>query len=228
MISIEDIMHKDSVETLEKEYNALREKHPDVSVQTICKRGPLAKVTTDLCGEMPVDLIVMGTTGSSGWAGKLFGSNTSKLLSTIQVPVLTVPEQADVTVFPQRVMVATDLLHYVRQEVFEPLRKLIEPFGSKVEFVNVIDADRSTRKLQKEKAAHFDDWFDADYHPFHFKEHNDIESAILDYMDTHPAHLFVVIAQQRGFWENLFHKSITRSLAKHAKVPLLVLPSLKS
>ena len=52
---------------------------------------------------------------------------------------------------------------------------------------------------------------------------NDVEDSILDFIKLHRIDLLAVAKHKRGFWDSLFHSSLTKKLAMHINIPLLVL-----
>ena len=45
------------------------------------------------------------------------------------------------------------------------------------------------------------------------------------YAGDHEVDLFVMVTMHRKFWENIVHRSMTRQMAIHSKIPILVLYS---
>lgn len=66
-----------------------------VKVTTAVVTGPPARSILDQAGQLPADLIVMGTHGASGVERLMLGSITEKVLRKASCPVLVVTRQAD-------------------------------------------------------------------------------------------------------------------------------------
>ena len=62
--------------------------------QVVTAEGPVVGEILRIAGELPADLIVMGTHGASGFERLLLGSVTEKVLRKAPCPVLTVPRLA--------------------------------------------------------------------------------------------------------------------------------------
>jgi nucleotide-binding universal stress UspA family protein len=60
-------------------------------------------------------------------------------------------------------------------------------------------------------------------HTFHIFEGSYTEDDLLQYAIDDQADLIAVVKRDRGFWKNLFHKSMTKSLAFRTHIPLLVM-----
>jgi hypothetical protein len=166
----------------------------------------------------------MGTTGAFGMVENMLGSNTSALVGETKTPIIAVPKDAEVN-FPKHIIVANDLMDSGEEEIFDVLKEIATETYSSIDFLFIGDKEEDAySKIERLKLADFDSKFDTEYHPFHFKENENVEDGILEYIENKDFDLLVVIAHQRGFWEGLSHKSISKSLVKHAIIPTLVLP----
>lgn len=68
-----------------------RAAHPEVALDIQVLHGPSVGMLTQQSGE--ADLLVMGTRGRGGFAGKLLGSVSQKVLRAAQCPVIVVPAE---------------------------------------------------------------------------------------------------------------------------------------
>lgn len=73
---------------IEAAIRTARRRFPDVEVQIEIVHGPSARVLTEATGKS--DLMVMGTRGRGGFAGKLMGSVSHKVLQAAACPVIVV------------------------------------------------------------------------------------------------------------------------------------------
>ncbi len=75
---------------LDEALTSLKEKHPELSVSTIMKKGDAAMQILAVSEEAEVDLIVMGCRGQSGLTEWFLGSVTSHVVSHCMNPILIV------------------------------------------------------------------------------------------------------------------------------------------
>jgi nucleotide-binding universal stress UspA family protein len=52
----------------------------------------------------------------------------------------------------------------------------------------------------------------------------DFENAIELYHVQHETDMAALITYPKGFWEKIFHKSVTRKMAFHSTIPVLAIP----
>ena len=139
------------------------------------------------------------------------------------MPIITVPSKANLSL-PKKIVVANDLTDSGENQLYSTLKMIAGENKSSIDFLFIVDEDeKANRKIEHLKAAKFDEDFDASYHPFHFKESDDAEKGILNYLNSKEFDLLVVVTHQRSFWERLVDKSVSKSLVKHAEIPILVL-----
>ena len=64
----------------------------------------------------------------------------------------------------------------------------------------------------------------APYNPsFHHTENEDTVEGIMEFALANQASMIILIPKNQGFLEGLFHRSVTKKLAYHSSIPLLVL-----
>lgn len=224
LINIDKIALEESEKAMQLQLEYVHSNYSNIKISTLCRSGLLVDSVSQIGTNNEVDLIVLGTTGASGAIENMLGSNASALIGNVNVPIITIPKEGMIN-FPKHIVVANDLMDSGEEDMFDVLKELAIDTYSSIDFLFIVnEEDQATGKIKRLKAADFDSRFDTQYHPFHFKESEDVEEGILDYIENKNFDLLVVVSHQRRFWEGLFHKSISKSLVKHAKLPILILP----
>ena len=165
-------------------------------------------------------LIIAGSTGESGIFKKLFGSVTTQLAKTCKSPVLIVPHGATYNKI-------TDILYTVDNIEIDlrALPKVLDfasIFGAAVHFVHVKDEDRYPSKELITIAL--------STHPdlivsFDTIVGEDVSKAIDEYATQHSVDIIAMSTRERGFFADLFHRSITKNMTISTTIPLLILHS---
>lgn len=167
------------------------------------------------------DLIVMGTTGASGLQELLIGSNAASVIGKSEVPVLIIPASATFTEF-KHILYASD---YSEPE-FPAVARLKY-------FAELNDADVTVLHVTTD----FDRYFNAERNFFvrnkqHIREEkinmvksdqSDVAEGINQYTAAHQVDLVVLAKHNRSFFDRLFHRSLSKRMAYHTTIPLLVL-----
>jgi nucleotide-binding universal stress UspA family protein len=223
LVNLDRIAGEEAKKSIKEQIAYLRLNYSNITFKSLCTTGLLVDTIKRVCNTENIDLVVMGTIGATGFVNNVLGSNTAALIGAIKTPIIAVPDKATIK-FPEHMVVANDLVLGGEEELFEPLKEIIAGTNSSIDFLFVVDEEyKLDNKIQRVKAANFDEEFDVQYHPFHFRNSENIEDGILDYITKKEVDLLVVVSHQRNFWEKLFQKSISKSLVKSIDIPILVL-----
>ena len=84
--------HVKKVEETESNFKQLINKYPDVLFETFYTGGHMTEKLSNYVNNHAIDLIVMGSHGSSGKSAYFIGSNTQKTARTVHCPILVIKE----------------------------------------------------------------------------------------------------------------------------------------
>lgn len=193
-----------------------------IGVETEVSLGYAATDLVLYSDKEDVDLIVMGTTGESGFLRKAFGSVSTHVAKNAHCPVIFIPNDAEFKGL-SNIMFASDnkaidqvivrsiakllkkfnpYIHMVHVDVEEDAD--FEVFGFKVDFIENHDHSKvSYRKIELEDAS--------------------IKHGLKTYQEQHEIDMLVMITQHRGFLEDMFHRSTTKQMILDTKIPIMVL-----
>jgi nucleotide-binding universal stress UspA family protein len=160
------------------------------------------------------EMVVMGTKGASGVDAVLFGSVASTVIRTTVVPVISVPVNYEYKGFNE-IVFATDGVTDYKSRSLEPIQKLHAKFKSQVTVfsVNKEGEDKDFLSLNIDiKNAHYST-----------VEDNNIASAVTTFCKEKNADLLVLLPKHTGFFDRLFHKSVSKELVEQAQLPILSL-----
>ncbi len=165
----------------------------------------------------PTNLIVMGSKGASHFKKARLGGTTVSVIDSNYAPVLAIPEFAEFRNF-NNVVYATDLKNIQKElELIVPFAKI---FGSRVNMVHVVPA--IDKKVEAEQKA-IEGLIKGVQYPIEFRLLIDenIPSAIDFHIQETRADLLTTFTHELTLFEKLFARSVTRTLAYQASVPLL-------
>jgi nucleotide-binding universal stress UspA family protein len=192
----------------------------------VIKGDPIYQ-TEELCKEGKVDLIVMGTTGASGLA-EIFGTVTYEVISRVTVPVLIVPAQCQVKEI-KHIVYATNLGEN-ESDTIDTLRELSEDFDASLTCLHFNtdydDFDENRKQildLSKKYA-----FTPINKLNFELIAKSSVEKGLVEYLDETNVDIITIKPEDRGFLASLFHTSLTKKLAYHSKMPVLVIKNTNS
>lgn len=224
LVNLDKVALEEAEKSMSNQIEYLNLNYSNISFKSLCVPGLLVDSVKRIGKNKEVDLIVMGTNGASGVVEDYLGSNTSEIIGSINIPIIVVPSKSTNN-FPQRIVVANDLKESGEEQLLDALKEIVVKTAPEVEFLFIVNEEnQADKKIERLRAAQFDENFDTSYHPFHFRENENVDEGILEYIEGKNFDMLVLTAHQRGFWEGLFHKSVSKSLVKHATLPIMVLP----
>lgn len=212
MIDISDIIKKESQEGLQKEKERLEKFGVRVEVESAY--GLAVDLTKHLAEKLSADLIVMGTHGASGLKGKLFGSVTSGMVGSSACPVLAIPEDCDIMSF-RKLVFAWDLEEISQAHIY-PIKSLTSSLGLELDLVHVsMDESKGTDALLLQETAE-----KIGATEFHEIIGEEVDKTLEEYSSQNNA-LLAVVARKHGLLHKFFIKSHSKSIANHARQPML-------
>jgi len=187
--------------------------------------GSLSFNISELVSEKNIDLIVMGTKGASGLAAAVIGTNTADAIQASNCPLIAVPEIAPIA-GPKNILFATDNKGLSNSELLKPMMEIARRFNAKIHLMNVLDEGKMTSVDEAVAGLKLDNILEDIEHDFHFENSNDKAGAIEQFVETHSIDMLAAVPRRNNFFDSIFHRSVTRKLALHSKVPLLVMHDL--
>lgn len=179
---------------------------------------PMEDVILQYAKEKKVDLIVMGTKGAKGLKKILSGSKTAHLIEHSSVPILAIPVKATFTQL-KKMVYASDLKNV--QGETRSLSRIAAYFGAEIMVLHIAPANSASRVDRSLEPALIEK---SQYGAisFHQLQSDDVAKAIENFIGENKADILVMYTHELDFLERVMDMSVTRKMAFHTKVPLLV------
>ncbi len=187
---------------------------------TIVQEGDTVSGILEVAKKKKANMIVMGTHGSSKLSNVVFGSNTAKIISKSEIPVLTIPLTYRLKHIEKLVYSSdfTNLKHELNaiipfsQAMQIPIEVLFMDYG--------LDKTKNVEKMMDEvkKSTGFINLM------FKHKKavlEDSLANQIKAYTKKNNKVILVMFSQERSFFEKIFISSKTEELSYDIKVPLL-------
>jgi nucleotide-binding universal stress UspA family protein len=175
---------------------------------------------TNYSNQNDIDLIIMGSHGSSGFEEIFVGTNTEKVVRLSNTPVLIIKNKTD-KLNIKKIVFASDFSKEIKKPFLE-LLKFVNIFNAKLKLVmictpNSFKTTSSAQKIMKEFVAEFDM---PDYSMEIYNDTN-IEKGITNYADTKEADLIALCTHGRTALTHFFNGSISEDLVNHTTRPVI-------
>lgn len=192
-----------------------------VNIRTICNIGFTVTDISEKAEEEKVDLIVMGTTGTSGMEGMLFGSIAGGVISKTNTPTLLIPQSAKFST-KTSFGLATDFKINCGKESIQLLNEILKVHEQdQVKVVHVLPEAESKPGAQDEKKI--TSTLKGLKLSFHYLHDKNISNAIDNFIEASGVGFLCAISHKHTYMYKMFHGSTTKKLAFQAHTPLLVL-----
>ena len=167
-----------------------------------------------------IDLIIMGSHGTSGIEELLIGSNAEKVVRLSEIPVLILKKDINQARFDNFVF-ASDF----SEEVKKPFQKMIEfaqIFTAKISLVMIATPNSFKNTIDSEKKMkQFVKNFDIQNYSLHIFNDTNIENGIINFSKKINADLIGLCTHGRTGLAHFFNGSISEDLVNHATKPVI-------
>ncbi|MEP3836748.1 MAG: universal stress protein [Algibacter sp.] len=170
-----------------------------------------------------IDITVMGTKGSAGAKGFLFGSQTVRVINKIKnCPVLIIPEEFDF-VKPTQIAFPTDFNRFYGEETLN-IKRLAELYNSKIRILHINEEDKLTH-LQENNLEMLKTYFTNYAYSFHWMpDYAKKTQEINDFIEELDINILVMINYKHSLIEKIIKEPVITKIGFKPLVPVLVIP----
>ena len=216
LLDLNEMLAKESEQGLTEEKNWILEKYPNsnLTVKTHSVFGSPVDSIRKMKKSGSYDIVIMGTKGASGVDAVLFGSVASNVIRDTVVPVISIPPNYKFSGF-KHVVFASDGKEIKNFDTVAPIAKLQDQFKSEVTLFSVTEEGKETDWSELKiaiKNAHYST-----------VESDDVAGEVTKFCQDKNADLLVILPKHTGFFDRLFHHSVSKELVEQAKMPILAL-----
>jgi nucleotide-binding universal stress UspA family protein len=226
-----DVLMDDSDNELRKLKEQLENDDSNSSFKPLIKiineTGILTDVVNVIVADHKVDLLIMGTHGTSGFSHFLLGDHSRKMIDGTIKPLLLIPPAAKIAPI-KKIAFATDFQQ--PEEDLKAIYNLI-PFArlvnAEILLTHVYDEKQHTPEFQKWLKQFLADISNkANYPHIYYRmiKNSNTESG-LDWLCEHGhVDMLAMVHRQHSFFDNLLKGSHTKKMADQIPIPLMVIP----
>ena len=171
--------------------------------------------------EKKIDLIVMGTKGTSGAEDVSVGRNTMDVITKVKCPVLVIPEKAKYKKI-RNAAFPTDYNSAYNNRVISTICETIDLHNARLRILHLRKTERELTSFQKENKSLLKTSIEKRKISFH--DLNDkTPTAIGSFIASDNIDLITMYAKNLNFFQCLFFTPTVASASYHSEIPMLVL-----
>ncbi len=195
---------------------ARKKGYGNVLSSAVLRSGDLHASMKQVVEEEGINLVVMGTSGTTGWFESILGSQTGDAIVSLDVPVMSIPlglKYAKIQTI--------GFANLYREKDFVALQKLCimtAPFQSTIKSIFVKKPHSEVTQVQ------IDGWEARCNHlnvQFFVIPDDDVRETIDDFITNQNIDVMAMLTEKRGFFEELFNSSLTQKLSNKLDIPIL-------
>ena len=171
-----------------------------------------------------IDMVVMGTKGTTDAVEFLMGSNTVKVLRKIgDCPVLVLPEGYPYSE-PKQIAFPTDFNRNYDIKELQSLKDLADLYHSHIRIVHV-KVNNDLSETQDINMNILKNYLEDYEHSFDWLPNTTTKSkAIASFIEHQNIDLLAMVNYKHGMLENILKEPVIKNLAFHPTIPILVIP----
>ncbi|CAM3544963.1 universal stress protein [Flavobacterium gelidilacus] len=180
--------------------------------------GALTSNIKDCIVEEKIDFVVMGTAGASGWKEFFIGTNTGDALTSVSVPLLSVPLEAKY----KNINNICFTTRY-RDKDIKALQSVLQIAKLMKAEVKCLYVQSLTSDVNEEKIETWKKLFADEQVTFFVESSEYIEETIIEFLDFHEIDILAMANYKRSFFVELFTTHLTEKLSYKTEIPILVI-----
>lgn len=171
-----------------------------------------------------IDMVVMGTKGTTDAVEYMMGSNTVKVLRNIgDCPVLILPDGYHY-VQPKQIAFPTDFNRNYMVKELKSLRDLADLYNSRIRVVHV-KVNNELSDSQDANMKILDNYLGEHEHSFDWLTDSSTKSkAIAAFIESESIDILAMINYKHGLLEGILREPVIKKIAFHPTTPILVIP----
>ena len=183
------------------------------------KDGDLVSAIKESIADDAIDYLVIGTSGATGWESFFMGTNASSIITDAGIPVYCVPSDA-----PFQKIDTIGFTTRFRPKDKKALQTVLQLAHKAKAKVKCLYVKTSNSDVSNATIAEWKEEFKSEPIDFYIIEDDDIQVIITDFIMYKEVDVLIMLPYKRGFFEGLFHTSLTKKLATDFEIPILSIP----
>lgn len=222
LITIDEKAMKELLEL--KEMAEVSNKNANHSFEIILSQHKLIKAIETEVKERNIDMVIMGTKGSSATKGFLYGSNTINIIKKMRLcPVLVVPDEYEF-IDPKQIAFPTDFNRFYDDKKLKYLKNLAGLFNSQIRIVH-IKSEKQLDDIQEYNYAKLKSYLKDYKFSFHWMpDYTKKAEEIHIFIEDLKINILAMINYRHSLIEDILKEPVIKNISLKPIIPFLVIP----
>jgi hypothetical protein len=199
--------------------------HPDNSkhtYHTISTFNALLEAVNQTIAKRDIDMVIMGTKGTTGSRSVIFGTNTINMMEKVtSCPVMAIPEEVRFSP-PREIVFPTDFKTSFKRREIRYLLEICTMHGTFIRVLHIeeqakLSADQQSNKELLESILSETD------HSFHTLTDVKVHAGINAFIESRGSDMVSFINKKHNFFGSMFSKPLVKEMGYHSRIPILTL-----
>ncbi|MGL2995186.1 universal stress protein [Flavobacterium sp. TSSA_36] len=199
---------------------AEKEKLGHIKITHRLMDGDLVTTIQTVIKEENINFVVMGTAGANGWETFFIGTNTGSVISSVSVPVLSVP-----LVAPYKKIKTIGFTTKFREKDKNALQLICTIAKKTNAEVKCLYVKTNQSDVKQATIQEWETQFANEPVQFTILPLEDVQGTILDFVSQKSIDVLAMVTYKRNFFVELFNPSLTRKFSDYSEIPILALQS---
>ncbi len=200
----------------------LHNTNPKHTYHTISCYNSLIDAINDTIAKKDIDIVVMGTKGSTGAKGVIFGTNTVATMEAVtDCPVLSVPENFRFSP-PVEIVFPTDYKTNFKRRELKYVLDISKMHKTPIRVLHIIEEPKLSKKQEANKELLESILSDVEFST-HTLPDTKVHKGIGFFIESRGSDMVAFLNKQHSFFGIMFTKPLVKEIGYHAKIPILVL-----
>lgn len=196
--------------------------NPKHTYHSISTYNSLLEAINDTVAKKDIDMVVMGTKGSTGAKGVLFGTNTVAAMEAVtDCPVLSVPEDFRFSP-PMEIVFPTDYNTSFKRKELNHLLDISKMHGTPIRVLHIMEETKLSKTQEANKEL-LEAIFEDIIYSFHTLEDTKVHKGIGFFIESRGSDMVAFLNKKHSFFGIMFTKPLVKEIGYHARIPILVL-----
>ncbi|MDP2176414.1 MAG: universal stress protein [Bacteroidota bacterium] len=216
-----DVLNEDAEKEITDAKAIITSKYHLNNIKTVILNNQnIADSIENYVNKNEIDLVIMGTHGSSGIESIVMGHVTKSLINISSVPLIAIPPSYTFNKI-KTIIYASDLKD-IEYEI-QPILPLAQLLKAEIHVLHIIPHNHLIETNNNHIIKDLKNKKELVKCQFHIVQHDNIMEGVKAFINQNPTDLLVMYTHALTLYEKLFFEGLTRQALSEKRVPILIL-----